>query len=310
MTFEIAGKIADEAYQSGIYPEEAGFFLPGKCFARLTDGKKTYQVQIISISPASAQECLKQRNTVNFRKISVKFKKSYMDDMRRGRWNLNGAAIVFGPDGKLVDGQKRLAACADGLVSFTTFVIVGIKPTLTTDTGEKRTLNQYLRARGEKHYYTLGAAICCLKRYHDRSHIYSRENIYSTTEYLGVLQENPGMRESVAYVASTEINVGDGPSSVIHYLGCQHGLKKHADNFFRDLDKGERLQEGDPVYALRKEIMDRFRSNRRMGYVEKFAKGIKAWNYRLANKVTKHIRFNLFGDHASEFPELEFDPVN
>jgi hypothetical protein len=306
MNTGVVGAVGIKAYQSGIYPESTGFFLPMYHFIPLSDGKDTYHVQIISITPASAEACLKDRNVDNFRKITPRFKKSYIDDMRKGRWNVDGAAIVFAPDGKLVDGQKRLAACTDGSVSFTTFVIVGVRPTLTTDTGEKRTLNQYLQNRGEKYYHALGAAITCLKRYQDRSNIFSTTNLYSTSEYLALLDRNPGLRESVAYITGTQINVGHGPSTVIHYLACQHGLREQADAFFRDLDKGERLQEGDPVYALRKEITERFRTNKRMGFVEKFAKGIKAWNYRLANKPTKFIRFSLFGEHASEFPVLEF----
>ena len=104
--------------------------------------------KIESISPAKAVEYLRH-NTDNYRKLTRSVFKRYADDMRNGRWQLNGEAIIFGEDGTLKDGQHRLAAIVESGKTIQMAVIRNVsKETDIFDVGMDRTALQIARAKG------------------------------------------------------------------------------------------------------------------------------------------------------------------
>ena len=68
--------------------------------------------EVMDITPDMAREMLKQNinNPRGDKSLKRAIVKSYADDILNGRWQLNGEAIVFDEDGRLVNGQHRLAA--------------------------------------------------------------------------------------------------------------------------------------------------------------------------------------------------------
>lgn len=64
--------------------------------------------KIQEITPALAESLMK-KNTSN-RKLNRKTVDMYASDMRSGKWRLTHQGIAFGCDGRLIDGQHRLAA--------------------------------------------------------------------------------------------------------------------------------------------------------------------------------------------------------
>lgn len=66
------------------------------------------ETKIIEITPDIAREWL-EKNTVN-RNISPNRVYSYAEDIKKGKWQLNGESIKFNTAGRLVDGQHRLSA--------------------------------------------------------------------------------------------------------------------------------------------------------------------------------------------------------
>ena len=107
------------------------------------------KMSVETITPEIATEYLKA-NTKNYRgKLSRAKVIQYAEDMKAGRWELNGEAIEFNEDGVLVNGQHRLAAIVYAKIPIQMAVIRGVKKGVTIyDIGFNRTVNQIATAKG------------------------------------------------------------------------------------------------------------------------------------------------------------------
>lgn len=111
-----------------------------------------------TITPAKAREYLKQ-NTNNYRRMSRSTVRSYAEDIKNGRWELNGETIVFGKNGILKDGQHRLAAIVLANKPVDILVVRGVENEVDKiDIGKKRTDVDILNAEGFECGTTLIAA--------------------------------------------------------------------------------------------------------------------------------------------------------
>lgn len=101
-----------------------------------------------TITPAKAKEYLK-KNTNNYRKMSRSTIRSYAEDIKNGRWELNGETIIFGKDGVLKDGQHRLAAIVLAGKPADILVVRGVETDAhKIDIGKVRTNVDILNAEG------------------------------------------------------------------------------------------------------------------------------------------------------------------
>lgn len=116
--------------------------------------------RIINIDPASAELLLAERNQGN-RPPKPNKVQQFASDMSSKRWGLTGDTIKFAPDGRLLDGQNRLAACVRANKSFTTHVVFNIDPALfgRMDIGKPRNPADVLHIAGYKYASTLAAAV-------------------------------------------------------------------------------------------------------------------------------------------------------
>ena len=75
----------------------------------------------------------------------------YASAMKRGQWKLDGASIVFSEEGKLIDGQHRLAAIIESATPITTVVVRGVSTDayVTMDTGMARNPRDVLPASAQ-----------------------------------------------------------------------------------------------------------------------------------------------------------------
>ena len=82
-------------------------------------------------------------------------------DMSSKRWGVTGDTLKFAPDGRLLDGQNRLAACVRSNKPFTTHVVFNIDPSLfgRMDIGKPRNPADVLHIAGYKYASTLAAAV-------------------------------------------------------------------------------------------------------------------------------------------------------
>ncbi|WP_309773841.1 hypothetical protein [Nitrobacter vulgaris] len=116
--------------------------------------------RIITIDPASAEILLEERNEGN-RPPKPNKVQQFASDMSGKRWGVTGDTIKFAPDGRLLDGQNRLAACVRANKSFTTHVVFNIDSSLfgRMDIGKPRNPADVLHIAGYKYASTLAAAV-------------------------------------------------------------------------------------------------------------------------------------------------------
>lgn len=96
--------------------------------------------RIITITPELAAHVLANLNDNNRRQRPAKIK-AWSVVMSADEWKLTGDTIKFGRDGRLIDGQNRLASCVRADKAFRTYVAFGIDPATFSviDAGTTRT---------------------------------------------------------------------------------------------------------------------------------------------------------------------------
>ena len=100
------------------------------------------------VTPELAAHYLK-RNVDNYRKISKAKANLYAEEMKAGKWQLNGEAIVFDSTGRLKNGQHRLAAILIAKVPVDMTIIEGVDDDVTIyDNGMARSTKQMAQASG------------------------------------------------------------------------------------------------------------------------------------------------------------------
>lgn len=106
--------------------------------------------EVMDITPAIAKQML-EKNTNNPRNgpISRAVVKSYADDILHDRWQLNGEAIVFDEDGRLVNGQHRLCGVIMAKKAVKMLVVKGVSRDVSVfDIQYRRTPSQLAAAEG------------------------------------------------------------------------------------------------------------------------------------------------------------------
>lgn len=86
------------------------------------------EVSVEVINPSEAAAYL--QNNAMHRKIKQKKVDAYVGEMRDGKWQLNGKALIFDSNGRLLNGQHRLSAVVQSDVPLTTVVIRGVDPSV------------------------------------------------------------------------------------------------------------------------------------------------------------------------------------
>jgi hypothetical protein len=116
--------------------------------------------RIVDIDPASAAVILAERNKGN-RPPKPNKVQQFSTDMASGAWGLTGDTLKFAPDGRLLDGQNRLAASVRANKPFKTHVVFGIDPGLfgRMDIGKPRNPADILHIAGYKYASTLASAL-------------------------------------------------------------------------------------------------------------------------------------------------------
>lgn len=188
---------------------------------------------------------------------------AYAADMIAGRWELNGSTIVFGKDGRLIDGQHRLIACKRSGCSFASIIVEGVEAgvELTIDGGTKRNYSDHLSFRGEQNTAVLSAIARTAFCYDFRKnrHAGIRVPVRDIVEYI---ERNPAIRDTAAKVASLRTKKGSSPTLVgpgtVHFLASARlGQQKLADQFLEGIATGALLGEGDPRLAYRNRMLSR-----------------------------------------------------
>jgi hypothetical protein len=116
--------------------------------------------RVIEIDPSSAASILAERNKGN-RPPKPNKVQQFAADIAKDAWGLTGDTLKFAPDGRLLDGQNRLAAAVRADKPFITHVVFGIDPALfgRMDIGKPRNPADVLHIAGYKYASTLASAL-------------------------------------------------------------------------------------------------------------------------------------------------------
>ncbi len=216
----------------------------------------------------------------------------YADDMRNGRWQLNGSTIVFDRDGNLIDGQHRLWACFQAETPFRTLVARNADPEafMTIDTGMPRPATDVFTIAGEANVGALSAATRLLWRYNTNriGEPNSRRDKVSPQELLAYLDKHPRMRDSVervGHIPNLKRLMTATGAAFAHYL-LVGAAGDAAEAFLLRLGRGDQLEPDSPIFRAREAMVNSFgkRANGRSEWAVAIA--IKAWNaYRKGKRV-------------------------
>lgn len=261
------------------------------------------QASVQTITPKLAHDWLEKFNQGN-RPVSQAVVDKYADDMKHGRWQLNGEPIIFGMDGRLLNGQHRLWACALSGTNFQTIVTRGITDEAfrTLDSGKNRSTADALYLLGHQKYSTRIAAAAKFCWLYENTNVYGEHNAPRQL-IINYVEENQGLIPIVSGICGNQsaISTFASPISAVCYIGS-HSRPDRVEDFYKPMMDGAGLTSGDPRLALRNKIIqegsDRQSSMRgwdRMMYVT------MAWNAFCKGKTLTKVQRST----SSEFPRIE-----
>lgn len=227
------------------------------------------------ITPLDAQQLSQQFYSTT--KVDPKLVRAYADDMRTGRWLLNGASIVISADGRVLDGRMRILAAIQSQCSFGTLVVSGVEVETfeTIDSVRKRKLADFLSIRKIQHGRALGAALKIIWMY--MNGYVGEGRTVSTIALLDLLEAYPEIRDSVLPGLRATPLVPHGPAIALHYLFSLSDPGK-CDAFYRQLAGDVPVKVNSPVFHLRKVLSELHDIGgvRRQTYI--LTVTVKAWN--------------------------------
>lgn len=252
---------------------------------------------VIEVSPAEAAKLLTmKRSAVPVRQDRVR---QYANEMRNGRWVLNGDPIILGKSGALLSGMLRLEACIVAQKSFPALVIRNVDDSVfeTIDAVRRRTVGDILSIRKEASGRILAAALNILWRY--ASGDYSRSmKAPSPQVLLSVLAEHPDIRASVSLTTGLSSVLPHAIAAALHYLFSRVDTEL-AIRFFSDLRNHE--PQNSAVLALRRQLVNLAEKGGQKKQPHLIGLTIKAWEAYRGGTDIKLLRLD---PDADEFPMI------
>lgn len=240
------------------------------------------EVTAEEITPETAADSL-GLNTKN-RRLKDKQVQRLAGVIRRGEWQpYNGETIKYAKNGRLIDGQHRLAAVVMADMPIKTLVARNIDEEAfrTIDSGKVRRASDTLYLLGEEREAALASTLNALFRWNQYKRFNYGEGA-TTTELLEVLEQNPGIRTSLLVGIDVHKKVSGASTSLI---ACLHYVfsalsSEDADEFFNKLRDGTDLKATDAIYHLRERLTGpRATTGNGFRYQDEVgAFTIKAWN--------------------------------
>lgn len=267
------------------------------------------KTEFVNMGPARAKALL-DANSKN-RPISKYAVTRLADAIRRGEWIANGATIVVGHDGVLLDGQHRLSAIVAAGTSVPTLLVTGADPRafMAIDVGGKghRRGTDLLALNGEKHATHLQSAINWVERYYTNN-VLSQTFTLTPQQTAMVLEAHPGIRDAVAAFRAGGVGKIVGASAIAAYYLFRQADPVKADLFMRDLIDGANLPDGDPVLVARNILINERAANGggSGNAMRTFLTMVRAWNMRCeGRRASPHgLKVKLVGERRTRDTDI------
>lgn len=261
------------------------------------------RMEFLEITPEMAATWLAESEGRNFRRLNNARVSSLTNVIVNRMWEVDGNPIKFNCDGRLLDGQHRLAAIARSKIACWSWVCWGVESDITIDTNAVRSATQILAHRGEINPSRLAPALRWLYLY-DNGVLPNTGAPLNSTMLLRMLKQHPGMRRSVTLAMQAMHRLGNvSMLAFIHYVASRDN-QSDADLFLSQVANGNDLQPGDPVLLLRNRLIQERMSKNKLERAEKVALLIKAYNAWRAGAIVKNLRWRAVGPAAEAFPRV------
>lgn len=269
----------------------------------------TPRVGIYKIDPPTAEKLLGY-NTHN-RPLRTRMIDGWVHDMQAGRWSLNGESIKVAHDGTLLDGQNRLTAVTKSNTTQQFVVVDGLAPETqnTVDVGARRRFGDVLKIDGSSNYANLAAItrVAFLWSAGTRKGLASGGGggLLPTNPELQIfLNKHPELEDSAAITTKVwrELNIPPSTGGLCHWLFTNLDAQR-AEAFFDSLMSGVNLDHNDPIWHLRRTLLQPRTGTQRINKDTLLALIIKTWNAYRDGASMKYLRYRAQGDKPESFPE-------
>lgn len=179
------------------------------------------------------------------------------NEMRLGKWVLNGENIIFSESGKLLDGQHRLLAIIESGCHVQLSITTGAPDTAfeTINTGRSRSHGDIGgMAEIVKPALSMAAGAMIWRLYHHTS----IGEVCPPVLALRVVERFPAIQKWANFL-SIQARSPVPPASFLTalvYLEDVASKPQMAERFFAGIDKGADLETGSPILALRNRMMN------------------------------------------------------
>lgn len=261
-------------------------------------------VEIMDVTPALAREWL-GLNTSN-RSIRRTVVDRYKGDIERGEWQLNGEAIVLN-GGSLLDGQHRLLACVAADKPFKSVVVFDApgEAMQTIDQGLSRTLVDVLKWKGYANQSQLAASVRMSWKWDNG--LLLATTVPSINQLIDWLEANEDIASACRFgfrLTKAPLRMRSAVAGPIYYKAMKAGPDV-AHEFFDRLIDGEHIAHGNPVYTLRKALMNNAtKPHGRYSAIAMLAITIKAWNAWISQEELELLRWGRGASGAEKFPVM------
>lgn len=267
------------------------------------------QFEVKEITPEEAQNLL-VKNIKN-RPLNERTVNYYAEQMKNGKWQLNGEAIQFSKGGVLLNGQHRLKAVIKAGVPVTFMLVYNVSEEAFTtyDQQRTRTAADIFSIEGIKKATVVSATSAktlllykgtYTARDGAKRRLISKEDILN--EYLNhrELYDEMTNHAQVFYRKMNIFSVAEYGSYMIYLMLTRKHDKDHVLGFFRQLAYLE-SPKFDIITRLRDTLLSAKIKRVKLSEKIRYAYLVKAWNCYHTEKDTKILTFDETKDVLPNF---------
>ena len=214
---------------------------------------------VMTFTPVVAEYILDNMNVGNRPQKPSRIVR-YAADMASDKWSVTGESIKFGADGKLKDGQNRLAACVRSNSPFKSYAVFGVDPDSFSqmDVGAKRSDSDVLSIMGVPNAEKASGIIRMLMSWESNKtetsgsrRMPSDVRAYYEERIDADLMQR-AVRLSKAVYMTTQLP--RGVTGALYYLAVVRGHSDKAELFMQELEQGFGKSARSPIRYLLKTV--------------------------------------------------------
>ena len=270
--------------------------------------------KVVAVTAEQAMEWLGRTEELGFQNRTLRkgLVDKYAQVMSKGKWVLNGEAIIIDKHGALLNGQHRLHAVLETTLntrrkSIKMFVVEGVERSAfaTMDQGRHRSagdvLSQFGLAQGFRN--ELPALMRLLAHWEDGRFTGTRPHLDNAEVAKMVAKDYEFYLECCRYGNRVGRDLGRKTVWAFLYwvLKTEVG-SEDVDEFLTKLETGENLSAKNPILALRSRAMRLRMDKHRADPRSVINAAVRCWNAFVQNRTLANVQLPKAGD---PLPEIE-----